>query len=176
MAVNFSENKLNIGQREKSDSQIHDEIVQLRRLLDLKEKELKTSLKTSSLKKEILSEREKIYDNRAEHGKGEEKTDLEKEMEIKAEKEAPEKNFEELNMTRKSAPTKLQITKITKQMKDADIAHQLIVLIDLIRFKGVYYAVKIAKKLGNAYLLDRLHDAIVNDLYEDLIKNKKLRP
>lgn len=89
-------------------------------------------------------------------------------------KESPEQNFEDLNMLRKAAPTKIQIKKITRQMKDADIAHQLVILVDLARFKGVYYAVKIAKKLGNAYLLDRLHDAIVNDLFEELIKNKKL--
>lgn len=170
MPSNYSENKENIGSREKSDAEMHEEIARLRKLLEIKEKELKTSLESASLKDEILFVREKLKARGVEYEKGKEYKETKKETM----KEAPEQNFEDLSMTRKAAPTKLQIKKITRQMKDADIARQLIVLVDLARFKGVYYAVKIARKIGNAYLLDRLHDALVNDLYEDLIKNKKL--
>jgi len=174
MPSNFSENNGNIDSQEKRDAGMQEEILRLRKLLEIKEKELKTSLETASLKNEILLVREKIKARGIEYEKAKESKETKKETAKESGKESPEQNFEDLSTIRKVAPTKLQIKKITRQMKDADIAHQLVVLIDLARFKGVYYAIKIAKKLGNAYLLDRLHDAIVNDLYEDLIKNKKL--
>jgi len=178
MTLNYSENKSNIGLQEKNNVEKQKEIAQLRKLLEMKEKELKTSLEPVFLKNEILLAREKLKARGIEFGKEREyKEDKETKKEAAKEsgKEEPEQNFEDLSLLRKSAPTKQQIKKITRQMKDADIARQLVVLVDLARFKGVYYAIKIAKKLGNAYLLDRLHDTIVNDLYEELIKNKKTR-
>lgn len=175
MPSNYTENKANIDSQEKRDAQMQEEIARLEKLLEIKEKELKTSLESSSLKKEILLMREKLRARSIEYEKGKESQEAKKETAKEAGKESPEQNFENLSMIRKAIPTKAQIKKITRQMKDADIAHQLVVLIDLARFKGVYYAVRIARKLGNAYLLDRLHDAIVNDLYEELIKNKKLQ-
>lgn len=175
MSLKYSENKENAGLQEKNKAEMHEEITRLKKLLEIKEKELKTTLESASLKNEILLVREKLKARSVEYEKKKENKETKKEIAKNSKKEAPEQNFEDLSMTRKVAPTKLQIKKITRQMKDADIAHQLIVLVDLARFKGVYYAVKIAKKLGNAYLLDRLHDAIVNDLYEELIKDKKLQ-
>ena len=151
MPFNYSENKANIGSREKNDVKKQEEIAELRKLLEVKEKELQSP------------------------GVEYEKKIERKEAEKESAKEAPEQNFEDLSMARKAPPTALQVKKITKQIKDADAAHQLIILVDLARFKGVYYAVKEAKKIGSAYLLDRLHDAIVNDLFEELVKNKKLR-
>jgi len=174
MPLNYSENKESASSQDKKGAEMQEEIARLKRLLEIKEKELKTSLESASLKKEILLVREKLKERSAEYEKGNEFKETKLEIARETAKESLRQNFEDLSMARKAAPTKLQIKKITRQMKDADIAHQLIVLIDLARFKGVYYAIKIAKKLGNAYLLDRLHDAIVNDLYEELIKNKKL--
>lgn len=178
MSLNNSENKGNIDSREKRDAEMHEEIARLRKLLEVKEKELKTSLENSSLKDEILLVREKLKVRTLEHEAAAAALKEQKETKIETSKEtgkeALEQHFEDFRMARKAIPTKTQIKKITRQMKDADIAHQLIVLVNLARIKGVYYAVKIAKKLGNAYLLDRLHDAIVNDLFEELIKNKKL--
>lgn len=175
MLSKYSENKENASSPEKNKAEMHEEIARLRKLLEIKEKELKTTLESASLKKEIMLVREKLKARGVEYEKNKEEVETKKEIAPERKKEALEQSFENLSMTRKAAPTKLQIKKITRQMKDADIAHQLIVLVDLARFKGVYYAVKIAKKLGNAYLLDRLHDAIVNDLYEELIKDKKLQ-
>lgn len=174
MLSNYSENKSDIDSREKSGERSREEIIRLRKLLEVKEKELKASLETASLKDEISLLREKIKARGVEDEAVKERKETKEEAAKEIGKESPEQNFEDLSMLRKAAPTKIQIKKITRQMKDADIAHQLVILVDLARFKGVYYAVKIAKKLGNAYLLDRLHDAIVNDLFEELIKNKKL--
>lgn len=175
MSSNFSENKENLDSQAKRDTEMHEEIARLKKLLEIKENELKTSLEKSSLKNEILLVREKLNARSIEYEKGIESKETKKETAKESGKEALEQKFEDLSMMRKAVPTKNQIKKITRQMKDADIAHQLVVLVNLVRIKGVYYAVRIAKKMGNAYLLDRLHDAIVNDLYEDLIKTKKLQ-
>lgn len=174
--MSSTENKETIESQESKDAKMHEEILRLRKLLEIKEKELKTSLESASLKDEILLVREKLKARTAEQETKAKKEykEIGKETAKEIGKEVPEIGFENLSMSRKATPTKVQIKKITRQMKDADIAHQLVVLIDLARFKGVFYAIKIARKLGNAYLLDRLHDAIVNELYEDLIKNKKL--
>lgn len=169
-----TENKEAIESQVSRDAKMQEEIIRLRKLLEIKEKELKTSLESASLKDEILMVREKLKAKTEERIKKIEHKEAAKETAKETSREKPEQKYEDLSMMRKVAPTKLQVKKITKQMKDADIAHQLAVLVDLARFKGVFYAIKIAKKLGNAYLMDRLHDAIVNDLYEDLIKTKKL--
>lgn len=179
MLLNNSENKESMESREKRNALAHEEIARLKKLLEIKEKELKASLESASLKNEILSAREKFKERNIEHGALAAAAAVERKeakLEIAKEKgnESPEQHFEGLSMARKSAPTKKQIKKVTRQMKDADIARILVDLVNLARFEGVYYAIRIAKKYGNAYLLDRLHDAIINDLYEELVKSKKL--
>lgn len=179
MSLNNSENKESLESLEKRDALAHEEIARLKKLLEAKEKELRASLESASLKDEILTVREKLKTYNIEHDALTAAAQVEnKEAKIETArekgKEAAEQHFEDLSIARKAVPTKTQIKKITRQMKDADIARILVDLVNLARFKGVYYAIRIAKKYGNAYLLDRLHDAIVNDLYEELVKNKKL--
>ena len=41
--------------------------------------------------------------------------------------------------------------------------------------KGIRHAIAVAEKLNNPYLLDELHDTLVDELYNELIKNKKLK-
>lgn len=167
MLLNYSENKSHSDSREKNNAEKHEEIFRLKKLLEAKEKELEISRNSAfSKSKEVTPELEKF---KAPNNEYEPKIEITKE----SGKESPEQSFDGLNLTRK-VPTKAQIKKITQQIKDADVSHQLIVLVNLTRVKGVFYAIKIAKKMGNAYLLDRLHDAIVNDLFEELIKTKKL--
>ncbi len=174
MSLNNSENKESVSSREKINSQMNEEIARLRKLLEIKENELKASSESASLKEEILLVREKLKARDIKNEVKKEYKEPKIETAKESGKESPEQNFENLSMARKSAPTAAQIKKITCQIKDADIAHQLIILVDIARFKGVYYAIKKAKEIGNAYLLDRFHDAIVNELYEELIRNKKL--
>lgn len=42
-------------------------------------------------------------------------------------------------------------------------------LIDLATAKGVFYAVKVARTIGDYYALDRMHDELVDKLYEGLL-------
>lgn len=51
---------------------------------------------------------------------------------------------------------------------------QLKGLVDLAFEKGVDYAVEVAQKMDNPYLLDEFHDVMVDKLREELVKKGKL--
>lgn len=51
---------------------------------------------------------------------------------------------------------------------DAD--SQVQQLVDLVMIKGVAHAVKVTQKLNDFYVLDRLHDELVNRFYEALVE------
>lgn len=54
-----------------------------------------------------------------------------------------------------------------KRTRDEQVKH----LVDLALDKGVTYAVKVAKKTDDLYVLDRLHDTLVEeDLHQTLVK------
>lgn len=48
-------------------------------------------------------------------------------------------------------------------------------LVDLAEAKGVVYAVKVARSLGDYYALDRMHDELVDKLYEGLLAKGLIR-
>jgi len=98
-----------------------------------------------------------------------------KEAEKKAEKS-------ELSQSRKPAtppPSKL----MTDQNLVADLRHvmsldkpkQVKVLVYLAFTKGVHHAFAIASKLKDPYLMDEFHDIMVDELYELLMKRKKIK-
>lgn len=164
MPLNFSENRQN-AEAGKEDV-LRQDIEKLKKLLEVKEKALKTTLETASLKEEILRVREKIKSRGIEYEKVKEKE----------EKENAGQDYGEISVNKKIFPSQQQAKIIPTQTDNSNIRHQLAVLVNLAVTKSVYYAVKVARKIGNAYLLDRLHDAVVNELYEDLVKKKKIKP
>lgn len=62
-----------------------------------------------------------------------------------------------------------------RKIKDMDVARQIKVLTALAFEKGILYSVTVARRLNNAYLLDELHDKLVGELHEELIKKGKLK-
>ncbi len=40
--------------------------------------------------------------------------------------------------------------------------------------KGIGFAIQLSRKTSNAYLIDRLHDILVDKFYEELIKQNKI--
>lgn len=74
-------------------------------------------------------------------------------------------------------PAKISIPKTTKKqtasIKGLQRQRQVKILADLAMEKGVHYAVAMAKKMESAYVLDELHDTLVDELYEEL-KNRGL--
>lgn len=151
------------------EDKLREDVERLKKLLETKEGELRATLEKGSLKDEILSVRDKLRFTRIEY---------EKVKEIREDKEAKAsitRGIGELFTRRKAAPTKKQIDDAAQQANDPALNHQLSILINLALQKSIHYAVKIAKKIGNAYLLDRFHDALVNEFYDDLVKKKKIK-
>lgn len=62
----------------------------------------------------------------------------------------------------------------TQVSQSADAIKQVKVLCDLAFQKGVDVALKAAQELNNPYVLDEFHDVLVDELYERLIKEKKI--
>lgn len=51
-----------------------------------------------------------------------------------------------------------------------DMESQVTRLLDLVTQKGVPHAVQVARKLKNYYLLDRMHDELVDKFYQGLVE------
>lgn len=60
------------------------------------------------------------------------------------------------------------VKKQTASIKGFQRQRQVKILADLAMEKGVHYAVAMAKKMESAYVLDELHDTLVDELYEEL--------
>ena len=95
----------------------------------------------------------------------------EKEREIL--KEVVAKHIEEAQ----TAPVSSQqaVTQNVNQMKTQPKERQIQFLLDLVLDKGIYEAVHTAKAFDSPYLLDELHDAIVDNLYARLVREGKLK-
>jgi sRNA-binding protein len=68
-----------------------------------------------------------------------------------------------------------EIAKDVKDMKNLDTARQVKILVALAFEKGISYSIKVARSLNDAYLLDELHDKLVGELHEELVKKGKLK-
>ncbi|MDQ5901978.1 MAG: hypothetical protein QG606_194, partial [Patescibacteria group bacterium] len=52
----------------------------------------------------------------------------------------------------------------------ADVESQVTRLLDLATQKGIPHAVHVAQKLKNYYVLDRMHDEMVDKFYQGLVE------
>lgn len=62
-----------------------------------------------------------------------------------------------------------------KKLKDLDVSRQVRILTTLAFEKGILYSIKVARKLNDPYLLDELHDKLVGELHDELVKKGKLK-
>ncbi|MDP2934704.1 MAG: hypothetical protein Q8N59_03005 [bacterium] len=67
------------------------------------------------------------------------------------------------------------ITQNANQIKNQPKERQIQFLIDLALEKGISEAVNMAKSLESPYLIDELHDALVDNFYRRLVKEGKLK-
>ena len=66
---------------------------------------------------------------------------------------------------------KKTVQQSANDIESVDDAKKLEHLLKLVKTKGVIYAVNVAKKMDDPYLLDVLHDALVkNGYYKDFLK------
>ena len=103
------------------------------------------------------------------------------------EAEITRENLQEVS-PRQAIPTRQQTTvasdnedetksveKDFKKIKNFDTARQVEVLSALAFEKGINHSVSVARNLNDAYLLDELHDKLVGELREELVKRGKLK-
>lgn len=126
-------------------------------------------IEASFADEEILRVKEKIKAGSFEEEKNQEKRENGKEK-------AVNRDTENTLMTKRQSPTPQQLKTLTDQTNNANISHYMNILVNMALNKSIYQAIKVARKIGNAYLLDRFHDIIVNELFEDLAKKKKIKP
>ena len=62
-----------------------------------------------------------------------------------------------------------------QQIKDQPKERQIELLKQIAFEKSVIEAVEVAKKLDNPYLLDEFHDALIDELYNKLVEQGKLK-
>lgn len=62
-----------------------------------------------------------------------------------------------------------------REIKNLSRKKQVETLISVAFKKGINSSVKIARSLNNAYVLDELHDMLVDELYKDLIEKGKIK-
>ena len=78
-------------------------------------------------------------------------------------------------ITASDETAKENVEKDFKKIKNLDTARQVEILSALAFEKGINHSVSIARNLNDAYLLDELHDRLVGELHEELVKKGKLK-
>ncbi len=72
-------------------------------------------------------------------------------------------------------PPAKPIKKTAADFKNLDKDHQVKILATVAFEEGITRAVDMARHLNDAYVLDELHDHLVGELYERLVKEGKLK-
>ncbi len=149
------------GKREKLSPQ--EEIAELERKLAEKKRELA---------KARTEAREIIEDEFKKTREVEPSIEKEKgaEVPLSERKEVPSQKVSPI-----PSPSTVQISDEVKRIKTLEKTHQVKVLTDLAFEKGIIYAIKVARGLNNAYILDEFHDKLVDQLYEQLVKKRRLK-
>lgn len=74
-----------------------------------------------------------------------------------------------------SATQQKVVIQKAQQIKTQPKERQVQLLTDLAFEKGISHAIEVAKRLENPYLLDEFHDALVDELYNKLVQEGKLK-
>lgn len=129
----------------KETPKIHEEILELEKRLAEKKRELTGRKEVERHDKEIIKEIIK------------EKVEIPKAPKVKPVVPPP------------------HIVKTTKAIKVEPKERQIKLLTDLAFEKGVIHATEVARGLDDAYILDEFHDTLVDELYDYLVKQGKLK-
>lgn len=109
------------------------------------------------------------------------KQELEEKKEVKHEKEIIKEIIKE--KTEITAPPKVKpsassqkaVVKTAKGLKGENKERQVQLLTDLAFQKGVIHATEVARNLDDPYILDEFHDTLVDELYQYLVQQGKLK-
>lgn len=112
------------------------------------------------------------------------RADILKQPEFKEKELTPEKEkeilkeavSENIQTVQPVSDDQQQITAQTaQQIKEEPKERQIKLLTDLAFKKGLSHSVEVARRLDNPYLLDEFHDVIVDELYNKLVEEGKLK-
>jgi len=101
----------------------------------------------------------------------------EKELTPEQHKEILKKGVSERIKTAQPVPPTQEqaVVSSIRQIEIEPKERQIQLLTDLAFEKGIPHAVEVAKRLENPFLLDEFHDALVDELYNKLIEEGKLK-
>jgi hypothetical protein len=133
----------------KEAPKAHEEIVELEKRLAEKKKELVEKEEVEPHDREIIKEV----------------------LKEKMEKPAPPK----ITLPTTPPSTSKVVVKKAKELKGEKKERQIQLLTDLAFEKGVIHATEVAKKLEDPYILDEFHDTLVDELYNYLVEQGKLK-
>ncbi len=98
--------------------------------------------------------------------------------EVRLKNEAEKENIKIKDRTEKAKKEEevlvIQLPIKIDNLKKMSKEKQVEILCKLAFEEGVNYAISIAKKLDNAYVLDKFHDTLVDKLYKELVEKRNL--
>ena len=150
--------------RDKYQESFEEEPLALSEKVELKKEDF-----SDSKEREILELRRKLTKEKQEVKK------LEPEI-IKERSKEPEESVEkEITPTASASKLSSKVKNKIKELKELDRKNQIKELCKLSFSENLDFAVNVAKGLDDAYVLDEFHDTLVDDLYDKLIKEDKLK-
>jgi len=124
-----------------------------------------------SVEDEIFDLEKKLAEKRAMLGQEKQKP---LEQVIGQEKAKPQTTTQPATSSAPVSPSQEPAKEKAKELKRYEKTQQLKGLIDIAFQKGVSYAVQVAREMDNPFLLDELHDVMVDELKKELIDRGKL--
>ncbi len=118
-----------------------------------------------------LTERRELAEHKKEEADRHDKELIREIIKEKIEKQTPAK----VKPTVAEPPVKKTIVKKAKTLKGEKKERQIRLLTDLAFEKGVVHATEVAQKLEDPYILDEFHDALIDELYNYLVEQGKLK-
>ncbi len=94
---------------------------------------------------------------------------------IREKEKIPEKKQKVSGKSKKTKKQKDDLYQDLQSIMSMDKPKQIKALVYISFKKGIRHAVSLAKELDDPYLLDEFHDTLVEELYDYLVKKKKLK-
>ncbi len=141
----------------RESPQLQEEVVELEKKLIEKKQELARKKEVAKHDKELIKEiiREKV--------------------EVSKPLEKPEPTTTSPALPVGGLPTQKVVIKKARKLKGQQKERQIKLLADLAFDKGVIHATEVAKKIDDPYILDEFHDTLVDELYNYLVEQGKLK-
>ncbi|MFH1461119.1 MAG: hypothetical protein ABIF84_01730 [Patescibacteria group bacterium] len=133
--------------------------------------EISSSVSANPAEQEILELERKLAAKKAVLG-----TEKEKPLEqiIGQEKQVSSLAALQSSSTPAVAALGVQVKEKAGELKRYEKTQQLKGLIDLAFQKGISYALDVVKEMDNPFLMDELHDVLIDELHKELVERGKL--